>query len=225
MSVVTISRRSRVPDETNGSGMGQPHRLVFIDNLRWSAISMVVVLHAAVTYSGIGSWYVHDRAGTSRPLVVGLGTYQNFQHSVAMGLLFGIAGYFARASVEKKGTAGFLKERAFRLGLPLLLYALVVGPATQYFIVGSWHSALPQSFAREWLHHIADGEVFSESGPLWFCLVLLAFSVCYALGRQFFRSTTRHLGVPAWVRCWAMPASWRCWPSPPGWSPRRAASC
>ncbi len=81
-----------------------------------------------------------------------------------MGLLFGIAGYFARASIERKGPAGFLRERAFRLGLPLLLYMLVVGPATQYFIVGAWHAAPSPSFGREWVRHIADGHVFSESG-------------------------------------------------------------
>ena len=38
-----------------------PHRLLYIDNLRWSAISMVVVMHAAVTYSPFGSWYYRDR--------------------------------------------------------------------------------------------------------------------------------------------------------------------
>ena len=159
------------------------HRLVFIDNLRWSAICMVVVIHAAVTYSGLGSWYVRDVSGTGRTLKIALGTYQTFQHSVAMGLLFGIAGYFASGSIGRKGSAGFLRERAFRLGLPLLLYMLVVGPATQYFVVGAWHATPSRSFGAEWLHHIVDGQVFSESGPLWFCLVLLVFSVCYALAR------------------------------------------
>lgn len=155
-------------------------RLLFIDNLRWSAISMVVVMHAAVTYSPFGSWYFRDGSATGRTAVICLGTYQSFQHAVSMGLLFGIAGYFARAALERKGTGGFLRERAYRLGLPLLLYMLVVGPATQYFVAGSWHSTPPRTFATEWLRHIADGEVFSESGPLWFCLVLMTFSLCFA---------------------------------------------
>ena len=62
-------------------------RLLFIDNLRWSAISMVVVIHAAVTYSAVGSWYFIDHAGTGRPATIALATYQSFQHAVAMGLL------------------------------------------------------------------------------------------------------------------------------------------
>ncbi len=154
---------------------------MFIDNLRWSAISMVVVIHAAVTYSGLGSWYVRDVAGTSRTLLIGLGTYQTFQHSVAMGLLFGIAGYFARRSIEGKGPAVFLKERAARLGLPLLLYMLLIGPVTEYFIAGTWHATPGQSFGGAWARHLASGQVLSGSGPLWFCLVLLVFSACYAL--------------------------------------------
>ena len=168
-------------DEPPARPRGASHRLVFIDNLRWSAIAMVVVIHAAVTYSGLGSWYVRDLSGTSRALVIGLGTYQTFQHSVAMGLLFGIAGYFARASIGRKGAVAFLRERAFRLGLPLLLYMLVVGPATQFFLVGAWGGTPAPSFAAEWLRHLGNGAVFSESGPLWFCLVLLVLSAGYAL--------------------------------------------
>jgi len=83
--------------------MGAPNqRLLFIDNLRWSAISMVVVIHAAVTYSAVGSWYFFDHANTGRAATIALATYQSFQHAVAMGLLFGIAGFFAFASRQRK---------------------------------------------------------------------------------------------------------------------------
>jgi peptidoglycan/LPS O-acetylase OafA/YrhL len=156
-------------------------RLAFIDNLRWSAISMVVVMHAAVTYSPFGSWYVRERPRLSLGAEIGFGTYQSFQHAVSMGLLFCIAGYFAAASLARKGVAGFLRERAFRLGMPLLAYMLLVGPVTQYFIAGSWHSSPPRSFGADWVHHLLDGEVLCESGPLWFCLVLLIFSAAFAV--------------------------------------------
>ena len=153
------------------------HRLLFIDNLRWSAIAMVVVLHAAVTYSGIGSWYVRDHDQTSRPAIIGLATYQSLQHAVAMGLLFGIAGHFAGATLARRGVRGFLIERARRLGLPLLLYMFVIGPLTEYYISRTWHSRSPRTFAHEWWRHVANGEILNGSGPLWFCLVLLALSL------------------------------------------------
>ena len=155
-------------------------RLLFIDNLRWSAICMVVVLHAAVTYSGLGRWYVRDSAATPFPLRVAFGTYQSFQHAVAMGLLFGIAGVFAASAVERKGPAGFLRERLYRLGLPLLLWMAAAGPLTQYYLVGVRQ---PAGFWPFWLHHIGSGAVFGESGPLWFCLVLLVFSAVFAAWR------------------------------------------
>ncbi len=160
-------------------------RLAFIDNLRWSAISMVVVMHAAVTYSPFGSWYYRERPELSLPAMVAFATYQAFQHAVSMGLLFGIAGYFAAASLARKGAAGFLRERAFRLGVPLLLFMFVVGPLTEYFIAGSWRSYPPRSFAADWVHHVTDGEILGGSGPLWFCSVLIVFSFCFAGVRAF----------------------------------------
>jgi hypothetical protein len=155
-------------------------RLVFIDNLRWSAISMVVVIHAAVTYSGIGSWYVRDRVHTSRPAVIALATYQSLQHAAAMGLLFGIAGYFASSALERRSVRSFLRERSYRLGLPLLLYTIVIGPLTEYYIARSWHARPGGTLWQEWLAHAQSGQIFSGSGPLWFCLVLLAFSLVFA---------------------------------------------
>jgi glucan biosynthesis protein C len=158
----------------------QADRLLFIDNIRWFAISLVVVMHAAVTYSPFGSWYFRDLSGTSRTLAIGLGTYQSFQHAVSMGLLFGIAGYFARASLLRKGGADFLRDRAYRLGLPLLLYVFIIGPVTEYYVAGSWNSNPRRPFGTDWLYHIATGDFLSGSGPLWFCLVLLVFCAVLA---------------------------------------------
>jgi peptidoglycan/LPS O-acetylase OafA/YrhL len=160
-------------------------RLLFIDNLRWSAISMVVVIHASVTYSHIGSWYFDDSAGTGRTTRIWLATYQIFQHAVAMGLLFGIAGYFAQGAIERKGAAGFLRERTHRLVLPLLVYMLLVGPLTLYYVVGAWHARPPHSFLGQWWLRVTNGEMLHESGPLWFCLVLMLFSLVFAAIRRF----------------------------------------
>ena len=158
------------------SGMtGSSPRLGFIDNLRWSAISMVVVMHAAVTYSPFGSWYYRERPELSLGAKIGFAAYQSFQHAVSMGLLFGIAGSFAAAALARKGAVGFLRERLVRLGLPLLFYMVVIGPITEHFIAGSWSATPPRSFVADWVHHAMNGEILDGSGPLWFCLVLLVF--------------------------------------------------
>jgi len=156
------------------------HRLAYIDNLRWSAISMVVVMHAAVTYSPFGAWYYREHPELSLGAKAAFAAYQSLQHAVAMGLLFGIAGFFAAGAVARKGAAAFMRERLRRLGLPLLLYMAAIGPLTEYYVAGSWRSQPPRSFAEEWWRHLWSGEILDESGPLWFCLVLLLFSACYA---------------------------------------------
>jgi hypothetical protein len=158
-------------------------RRLFVDNLRWTMIVLVIGMHAADTYSPFGSWYFTDRAGTDRLTTLALATFQSVLQAFFMGVLFAVAGYFARASLLRKGRAAFLRDRAIRLGAPTLLYMLAIGPLTEYYVAGSWRSSRPTSFAAQWLHHIADGEVLSESGPLWFCVVLLIFSAVLALAR------------------------------------------
>src|SRR5581483_7019294 len=81
-------------------------------------------------------------------------------------------------SIDRKGSGRFLRDRAFRLGLPVLLYMFVLGPVTEYYISRSWTA--PYSFVHEWWHHITDLEILQENGPLWFLLALLIFSAAYA---------------------------------------------
>src|SRR3954471_896934 len=157
------------------------HRLFYIDNLRWSAISMVVIMHAAVTYSPFGEWYYREHPELSIGAKVAFAAYQSFQHAVAMGLLFGIAGFFAAGAVARKGVGAFIRERLWRLGLPLLIYMTLIGPLTEYFVAGSWRSNPPRTFIEDWWLHLRSGELLNGSGPVWFCLVLLLFSAAYAV--------------------------------------------
>jgi fucose 4-O-acetylase-like acetyltransferase len=157
-------------------------RLLFVDNLRWVIIILVVSMHAADTYSPLGNWYYVDRTRLTVPELLVFAAWQMYLQSFFMGLLFFIAGYFVPSSLRRKGPGRFLRDRGFRLGLPALFYMLLLGPVTEYFVAHSWR-ATHSSFAREWWRHIADLEFLSESGPLWFCVALLIFSVVYTLWR------------------------------------------
>ena len=42
-----------------------PTRLLFIDNVRWSIIILVLSMHASDTYSPFGNWYYTDRSPLS----------------------------------------------------------------------------------------------------------------------------------------------------------------
>ena len=155
-------------------------RQAFVDNLRWSMIVLVLSMHAADTYSPFGNWYYADKAHTGRTAAFLFGTWQSFLQAFFMSLLFAVSGYFARPSLLRKGRKRFCRERFVRLGIPVLLYMLVIGPLTQFYVSHSWRPPQGTPFLAEWWRHIADGEVLSESGPLWFCVALLAFSLAYA---------------------------------------------
>lgn len=156
-------------------------RLLFIDNIRWSMIVLVLSMHAADTYSPFGNWYYVDRQATGFATALFFGVYQSFLQAFFMAVLFFIAGYFSAASFDRKGFSGFARDRLVRLGLPTLLYMLVIGPLTQYFLSRTWGKG---GFGHQWLTHLEDGEWLSETGPMWFCAVLLLFSLLYGLIRR-----------------------------------------
>jgi surface polysaccharide O-acyltransferase-like enzyme len=158
-------------------------RLLYIDNIRWLMIVLVISMHAADTYSPFGNWYFLDRHPMSDTTKLTFGAWQMYLQCFFMGLLFFVAGYFIPASLERKGTQRFLRDRGVRLGVPVLLYTFFIGPYTEYFVAHSWNSTQPTSFAHEWIKHICNGQFLQENGPLWFCLALLIFSTVYALAR------------------------------------------
>jgi hypothetical protein len=88
-----------------------------------------------------------------------------------MSLMFFLSGLFVWNSLQRKGTAAFLRDRVLRLGLPFVLAAAVVAPLAYYpaYLQISGQSSL-SGFAREWLS-LTDW----PAGPAWFVWVLLVF--------------------------------------------------
>ncbi|WLB55369.1 acyltransferase family protein [Bradyrhizobium japonicum] len=172
--------RIRVRKEAPGGPLAKS-RLLFIDNIRWSMIILVLSMHAADTYSPFGNWYYVDRRETGFGTALFFGIYQSFLQAFFMAALFFIAGYFAVGAFDRKGLSKFARDRLIRLGLPTLLYMLVIGPLTQYFLSWTWGKG---GFGHQWLTHLMDGEWLSETGPMWFCAVLLLVSLLYGLIRQ-----------------------------------------
>jgi glucans biosynthesis protein C len=163
-----------------------PARLLYIDNLRWVMIMLVVSMHAAVTYSHLGSWYYMEDTPVSVAETGIFATYQVTLQSFFMGFLFFIAGYFVPGAYDKKGAAKFIRDRAFRLGLPLLFFVFVLQPIAIYCI-GLFHGedVAPRGFADLYARYIINGRWLGGTGPLWFCEALLIFCLGYALFRTF----------------------------------------
>lgn len=154
-------------------------RLDYVDNLRWAMIALVVGLHAAVTYSHIGSWYYNAPEQPGPIATTFFLVFETHLQGFFMGLMFLLAGYFVPAAYDRKGFGRFLLDRFLRLGVPSLAYMLLVHPLTGYFLLRWWDVDLPTAYAG----FIASGRVLSASGPMWFAVALLIFSVAYAVCR------------------------------------------
>jgi hypothetical protein len=106
----------------------QDTRLWFLDHLRLVLICGVVVVHVANIY-GAGGWYqYHEPAQADALIRYTLAIPSLIANLFGMGFFFLIAGYFTPGSYDRKGGASFVRNRLVRLGIPLLLYDLLLDP-------------------------------------------------------------------------------------------------
>lgn len=95
-----------------------------------------------------------------------------------------ISSYFNPGSVDRKGGRAFLIDRLKRLGIPLVIFSLLIFPLTVYPIVRlvDFRGTLTEFLSDFY----SDFGNFSF-GPLWFVAMLLIFAVAYVLWRVFTR--------------------------------------
>lgn len=171
-------------------------RLHWVDNVRTFMILLVVNMHACVTFSHVGGWYVklppEPDLVHKLPFIIWQGHLQSF----FMGLLFFLAGYFAEKSLAKKGRTEFLRDRFLRLGLPTLLFMLVIHPFTVLVIMKDAELHSFGEFCRLYADYLRSGRFISASGPLWFAFALLIFSLCFAGLRNNQRSDASNRATP-----------------------------
>ena len=172
-----IMSENAIEMENGGPRPVAPARLAWVDNVRTTVIVLVVHMHACVTYSHLGSWYTKVGAEPSMTVKLPFLFWQGHLQTFFMGVLFFLAGVFAHRSLARRGPRGFLAERAVRLGLPTLLYMLLLQPFIVYVLLGEPHVANRPSLPAWYATYLASGRVLSGNGPLWFTLALLIFSV------------------------------------------------
>ncbi len=158
----------------------------WVDNLRTFIILLVVNMHACVTYSHVGGWYIklppEPDLQTKLPFILWQGHLQSF----FMGLLFFFAGHFSEKSIAKKGRLEFLRDRGVRLGLPTLFFMLCLSRLTVWGIMRLPPIQSFPQFLQLYREYLFSGRFVSSNGPLWFAFALLIFSAVFAL----LRSTT-----------------------------------
>ena len=107
---------------------------------------------------------------------VGFGLLNAFNDMFFMALMFLLSGLFVSSSLQRRGSGGFLRNRALRLGVPFVVAAGLVAPLAYYpaYLQTTSHPAV-SDFWRQWtsLGHW-------PAGPAWFVWVLLAFDAVAA---------------------------------------------
>lgn len=147
-------------------------RLYYLDNLKIFLTVLVVLHHSFEPWAtGKGAIPVHD---FSLPLAIIMGVNASF----FMGLFFFISGYFTPQSIDKKGPARFCRERLLRLFLPAIIYGVMIQPVVRLLVKRNYLGQDVPPFFEFWSEYMLKSFSF---GHLWFVMLLLYFSLAYAL--------------------------------------------
>ena len=155
-------------------------RLLYFDNLRTVLTALVVIHHAAIAYSDIPMWYyiepVRDRSAIALDILL------IFDQTFFMGFFFLISGYFVPASYDRKGGGKFMRERLIRLGIPLVVFIIVLSPilSAGYYPLVKAEEAAKGIDLPYWRFYLRSLSL----GPMWFVEVLLVFCALYVLARR-----------------------------------------
>ncbi|MDO4462203.1 MAG: acyltransferase [Bacteroidia bacterium] len=146
-------------------------RLFYIDYIRLFLCCVVIFHHTAIGFGASGGWYYYSPTRLEGLSQLLYSILMGIDQSYFMSLFFFVSALFTPQSLERKGVTGFLRDRFFRLVVPMLLYIFVLNPILIWYIYPS-----------------AGYEC--QLGPLWFVFSLLFFELSYILIRK------AHLTIP-----------------------------
>jgi surface polysaccharide O-acyltransferase-like enzyme len=159
-------------------------RLAYLDNFRSLIIFLVVAMHSAVTYSGIGDWYYKEGSEENLSVIelIAFAFFQSNLQAWSMGALFFISAYLATKALARRTSFEFIKERVIRLGIPLLIYIFIISPLI-HFIIFDWGTG--STITEKYLNYLVSFEWIGATGPLWFVQMLLLFCIIYAILKKY----------------------------------------
>lgn len=163
----------------------RPVRLAWADDLKVWLVAGVIVAHAVMAWTGLHGW-VLEEPPVAEPLLSLLLLASLVGVLFGMAAFFLVAGAFTPPSFARKGPREFMLARLVRLGVPLVVYLLVLAPVVEFVDVednSTWDRGFLAFVPYSWAHH--------APGPLWFVEVLLLFSAAYAVVRSFLPARPR----------------------------------
>ena len=151
-------------------------RKYYIDNIRILCILLLIPFHTAMIFNDFGeSWYIHSRNNTLATLFV-IGVYPWW-----MSVLFVLAGMSTVYALKKRTTRQYVKERFYKLFIPMLSAIVILVPAQTYLAdkffrnyQGSYFDHFPIYFAlTDWSGY--DGHF--TPAHTWFMLYVFMISI------------------------------------------------
>jgi len=167
-------------------------RSAYADNLKVCLVVGVIVAHVTMAWSGLGTW-VFDEPHVREPLLTIATLLAVIGSLFGMALFFLVAGVFTPRSLARKGLGRFLADRAIRLGVPMVFFAVVLSPIVEYVDPDNagWDRGFGTFAVHIWWPPVP--------GPTWFLGILLLFSAVYAVTRTVLpRRTTGPTPLRAW---------------------------
>jgi surface polysaccharide O-acyltransferase-like enzyme len=176
----------RRPDEIDHQAVTATGRIVALDRARTFITLLVVIYHSAVNYSYFGNG--------DRMRWLGFDLIALFTDSFFMACMFLISGLFVYDSLLRSGTADYLRQRAWRLGIPLFVSIFVLIPIAYYASFLRYHlpGTTDFNFFHFWWRMVTVGPW--PSGQSWFLWVLLVFDLVAALLRSRIPGMLESLG-------------------------------
>lgn len=158
-------------------------RLAHLDRLKIVLTAGVIVAHAAMSYGARGTW-IYDEDSLTPPTQLVLSVLVGGGVMFVLGLFFLIAGQLTTGPLSRSGPRAFLVSRLWRLGVPVVAYALVVWPAMEWLV-----EEVRGSAPTPWTFYAAQfsGSTWQElgTGPMWFVAILLVVTAGWCLWRSW----------------------------------------
>jgi glucans biosynthesis protein C len=169
--------------------------LLFIDNLRTTLITLVILLHVAITYGAEGQWYYHEGGDVSNVMFIIMMFVAAIGSAFVLGMFLMLAGYFTPRSYDRKGFGVFILDRIKRLLIPLAFYEILIFPLIRYGV--RVHDGYQGTLWMHLVEHFQGLETIAD-GPVWFLMTLMIFSIFYTLWRLVSKSEKdRPMSVPS----------------------------
>ncbi|NCB64062.1 MAG: hypothetical protein EOM52_10755 [Clostridia bacterium] len=159
------------PPHSGGPQMSGARR-VWMDNLRWGVILLVVLFHTVCMFNSCGM-----PLGVGAPGIPAFDLVGYFCYPWFMALMFLLAGMSARFELETHTVRQFLRRRSRRLLLPLVASLLLLGPAL-CAVTWSYSGVTPGEIINAITPvGFAVTTLLTGMGPQWFLLALWLYTL------------------------------------------------